>query len=408
MVEFNEWSINMKLFADLTENQKKHLFYKAPEAVTNNSDKKILSYALASTLYMPATRPNIYQDLVDRKHPSLTSMVICLEDSIGDHEVEAAESKLLEEFQMMKNSLESGILIKNEMPLVFIRIRSVEQFLRIMNRLEDSVDLLTGIVIPKFNAAIGSIILKELESYNHSGHTLYAMPILETKKIIEKETRMEELLSIKTVLDAYKHLILNVRIGATDFCGLYGIRRNIDTTVYDVAIIRDCISDIVNVFLREDSPYVVSGPVWEYFSTKERMLIPQLRETPFRKRYGEAGSKMRTQLIDKQMDGLIREVLMDITNGLTGKTIIHPTHIKPVQALNVVSYEEYLDANNIIQNGNGEIGVIKSSFSNKMNEIKPHYYWAQKILLKSKVYGVFHEEFTYIDLLKQENFALHT
>ncbi|PKG24040.1 HpcH/HpaI aldolase/citrate lyase family protein [Niallia nealsonii] len=398
----------MKLFADLTENQKKHLFYKAPEAFTNNSDKEILSYALASTLYMPATRPNIYQDLVARKHPSLTSMVICLEDSIGDHEVEAAESKLLEEFQMMKKGLESGILIKTEMPLIFIRIRSVEQFLRIMNRLEDGIDLLTGIVIPKFNAAIGSIILKELESYNHSGNKLYAMPILETKKIIEKETRMEELLSIKTVLDAYKQLILNVRIGATDFCGLYGIRRNIDTTVYDVAIIRDCISDIVNVFLREDSPYVVSGPVWEYFSTKERMLIPQLRETPFRKRYGEAGSKMRTQLIDKQMDGLIQEVLMDITNGLTGKTIIHPTHIKPVQALNVVSYEEYLDANNIIQNGNGEIGVIKSSFSNKMNEIKPHYYWAQKILLKSKVYGVFHEKFTYIDLLKQENFALHT
>lgn len=398
----------MKLFADLTENQKEYLFYKAPEAFTNNSDKEILSYALASTLYMPATRPNIYQDLVTRKHPSLTSMVICLEDSIGDHEVELAENKLLEEFRMMKNSLESGLLIKSEMPLIFIRIRSVEQFLRIMNQLGDSIGLLTGIVIPKFNAAVGSIVLKELESYNHSGNNLYAMPILETKKIIEKETRMEELLSIKTVLDQYKQLILNVRIGATDFCGLYGIRRNIDTTVYDVAIIRDCISDIVNVFLRADSPYVVSGPVWEYFSTKERMLIPQLRETPFRKRYGEAGSKMRTQLIDKQMDGLIREVLMDITNGLTGKTIIHPTHIKPVQALNVVSYEEYLDANNIIQNGNGEIGVIKSSFSNKMNEIKPHYYWAQKILLKSKVYGVFHEEFTYIDLLKQENFALHT
>jgi len=397
----------MKLFADLTENQKKHLFYKEPEVFTNNSNKEILSYALASTLYMPATRPNIYQDLVARKHPSLTSMVICLEDSIGDHEVEEAESKLLAELRMIKNGLRSQLLIKCDMPLIFIRIRSVEQFLRIMDQLEDCLDLLTGIVIPKFTAAIGSIILKELESYNHGQNKLYAMPILETKKIIEKETRMEELLSIKTVLDRYKHLILNVRIGATDFCGLYGIRRNIDTTVYDVAIIRDCISDIVNVFLREDSPYVVSGPVWEYFSTKERMLIPQLRETPFRKRYGEAGSKMRTQLIDKQMDGLIREVLMDITNGLTGKTIIHPTHIKPVQALNVVSYEEYLDANNIIQNGNGEIGVVKSSFSNKMNEIKPHYYWAQKILLKSKVYGVFHEEFTYIDLLKQENFALH-
>ncbi|MFT8321733.1 MAG: HpcH/HpaI aldolase/citrate lyase family protein [Bacillus sp. (in: firmicutes)] len=395
----------MKLFSDLTEKQIKRLFYKAPEELSNDSEKDVLSYALASTLYMPATRPNIYHDLLIKKHPALTSMVICLEDSIGDNEVELAEKKLVEELTKIKAGLDNGDIIKKELPLIFIRIRSVDQFLRIMTALEDSIDLLTGIVIPKFDANIGGVILKKLENYNNKGNVLYAMPILETKKIIEKETRMTELLSIKSVLDQYKQLILNVRIGATDFCGLYGIRRNTDTTVYDIAIIRDCISDIVNVFLRADSPYVVSGPVWEYFSTKERMLIPQLRETPFRKRYGKAGMQMRTQLIDKHMDGLIREVMMDITNGLTGKTIIHPTHIKPVQALNVVSYEEYNDACNIVNSKNGEIGVMKSSFSNKMNEIKPHYYWAQKILLKSKVYGVFHEEFTYIDLLKQENFV---
>ncbi|MGP7815979.1 HpcH/HpaI aldolase/citrate lyase family protein [Niallia sp. 01092] len=395
----------MKLFSDLTEKQIERLFYKAPEELSTASDKELLAYALASTLYMPATRPTIYQDLLNKKHPSLTSMVICLEDSIGDHEVESAEKKLVEELIKIKEGIDAGKVIKNELPLLFIRIRSVEQFLRMKTSLISCLDLLTGIVIPKFDAAIGRIILKELKLHNHSGNVLYAMPILETKKIIEKETRLAELLSIKEVLDQYKELILNVRIGATDFCGLYGIRRNTDTTVYDVAIIRDCISDIVNVFLRADTPYVVSGPVWEYFSAKERMLIPQLRETPFRKRYGKAGMKMRTQLIDKHMDGLIREVLMDITNGLTGKTIIHPTHIKPVQALNVVSYEEYYDACNIVDSNNGEIGVMKSSFSNKMNEIKPHYYWAQKILLKSKVYGVFHEEFTYIDLLKQENFA---
>ncbi|HWJ80531.1 MAG TPA: HpcH/HpaI aldolase/citrate lyase family protein [Niallia sp.] len=394
----------MKLFSDLNEKQIEHLFYKAPEEIIKTSDKEVLSYALASTLYMPATRPNICRDLLTKKHAALTSMVICLEDSIGDHEVESAEIKLLEELTTIYTELQNGNLSSKDLPLIFIRIRSVDQFLRIIENLGDKRTLLSGVVIPKFEASRGRIILQELEKYNLKGNLLYAMPILETKRVIEKETRMEELLSIKKVLDDYKHLILNVRIGATDFCGLYGIRRNTDTTVYDIAIIRDCISDIVNVFTRADSPYVVSGPVWEYFSTKERMLIPQLRETPFRKRYGKAGMNMRTQLIDRHMDGLIREVLMDITNGLTGKTIIHPTHIKPVQALNVVSYEEYLDAKNIVDSNNGEIGVMKSSFSNKMNEIKPHYYWAQKILLKSKVYGVFHEEFTYIDLLKQENF----
>lgn len=118
------------------------------------------------------------------------------------------------------------------------------------------------------------------------------------------------------------------------------------------------------------------------------MLKPQLRQTPFRERYGNEGLKWRAKLIDDHMDGLIQEVLMDIANGLTGKTIIHPTHIKVVQALNVVSYEEFIDASNIIS-GYREIGVMKSNFANKMNEIKPHYYWAKKTILKSKLYGVF-------------------
>ena len=93
---------------------------------------------------------------------------------------------------------------------------------------------------------------------------------------------------------------------------------------------------------------------------------------------------------------------MDIENGLTGKTIIHPSHIKMVQALNVVSYEEYIDARNIIQSSIDEAGVIKSEFANKMNEMKPHYQWAQNIVLKSQLFGVLNEEFTTIDLIKRE------
>jgi citrate lyase beta subunit len=105
------------------------------------------------------------------------------------------------------------------------------------------------------------------------------------------------------------------------------------------------------------------------------------------------------------MDGLIREILLDITNGLIGKTIIHPSHIKVVQALNVVTYEEYVDALNIVESATGAFGVRKSQFSNKMNEIKPHYYWAQRMLLKSEVYGVLNEEYSNIDLIKQRVFV---
>jgi citrate lyase beta subunit len=258
------------------------------------------------------------------------------------------------------------------------------------------------VVLPKFKIESGEELLKEVQRIHSQHHPFYAMPILETAEVIHKETRIEELLKIKNLLNRFKDIILNVRIGATDFSGLYGIRRSTDTTVYEISVVRDCISDIVNMFRRADSSYVISGPVWEYFSSKERRLRSHLKQTPFGEWYGVDRLKWRSDSLGQSMDGLIREVHLDIENGLTGKTIIHPSHIKAVQALNVVSYEEYIDARNIIQSSIDEAGVIKSEFANKMNEMKPHYQWAQNIVLKSELYGVLNEEFTTIDLIKRE------
>lgn len=45
---------------------------------------------------------------------------------------------------------------------------------------------------------------------------------------------------------------------------------------------------------------------------------------------------------------------MDRQNGILGKTIIHPSHIRVVHALYVVSYEEYLDALSIVEHNDGQ------------------------------------------------------
>ncbi|MEW9109483.1 MAG: HpcH/HpaI aldolase/citrate lyase family protein [Cytobacillus gottheilii] len=399
----------MRLFSDLHDEELGKIFYKQPVDFNKRSDKDQLAYALGATLYMPATRPNIHQDLLSKKHSGLTSMVICLEDAIGDWEVERAEKLVVEELLRLQEDMKKGFIQEDDLPLLFIRIRSYEQLLRLINQAEQALSLLTGIVIPKFNPVNGTKIINEIQMlHQRENFKLYVMPILETREIIYKETRLDELLKIKAVLDEFSDYVLNVRIGATDFCGLFGIRRNTDTTIYDIAIMRDCITDILNIFSRSDSPYLVSGPVWEHFSSKERRLKPQLRQTPFRQRYGQKGLELRTDLIDQQMDGLIREVLMDISNGIIGKTIIHPTHIKAVQALNTVSCEEYLDAKMILEQADGQKGVLKSSYSNKMNEIKPHYYWAEKTIKKSLIYGVLHEDYTYIDILESTIHAKHS
>lgn len=398
----------MRFFTYFYDNELDQLFYEKPKTFNKYTQRELLAYGLGATLYMPATRPNIHQDILSKKHEGLTSLVMDLEDAVGDNELGLAEERLIEELLKLYGEFQKNYITMDDLPLMFIRIRSLEQLIRIKEKLGGAITLLTGVVLPKFCLETGEQLLAEIVKIHTDQQPFYALPILETDNIIQKESRMNELIGIKSLLDQYKENVLNVRIGATDFCGLYGIRRSVDTTVYEIAVLRDCIADIINVFQRSNSPYVISGPVWEYFSAKPRMLKPQLRQTPFRERYGDEGLKWRSELIDQNMDGLIREIMMDIANGLTGKTIIHPTHIKVVQALNVLSYEEYMDACAIIEAANGEIGVKKSNFANKMNEIKPHYYWAQKIILKSQLYGVLHEGFTNIDLIKKDVFVYHS
>ena len=43
------------------------------------------------------------------------------------------------------------------------------------------------------------------------------MPIIEDSRVAFKETRMDELMAVKEIMDEYKDLILNVRVGGTDF-----------------------------------------------------------------------------------------------------------------------------------------------------------------------------------------------
>ncbi|HLO12754.1 MAG TPA: HpcH/HpaI aldolase/citrate lyase family protein, partial [Pseudoneobacillus sp.] len=264
----------MNFFTYFYEEELNRFFYKRPQTFNKYTNRELLSYGLGATLYMPATRPNIHQEILSKKHEGLTSLVIDLEDAVGDNEVDRAEMLLMTELLKLYGELNKGFLSFVDLPLMFIRVRNLEQFKRVNEQLGEATKLLTGVVLPKFTAERSEELLTEVLKIHSNEHPFYAMPILETATVIQKETRMEELMNIKHLLDRYKENILNVRIGATDFCGLYGIRRSADTTVYDIAVLRDCISDIINVFQRFDCPYVVSGPVWEYFSAKKRMLKP--------------------------------------------------------------------------------------------------------------------------------------
>lgn len=382
-------------------------FFKAPESFDKNTPREILSYALGATLYMPGTRETIASDIISKKNSGLASTVFCLEDSIGDSEVPDAEKNIITQVGKIHLALSRQEIDFADLPLIFIRVRNPDQILRLTEEMGDSAKIITGFIFPKFTSE-SYRYFEAIKSLNEqSTGPFYGMPIIESPEIIYRESRLQELMETKKVLDSYHDLVLNVRIGATDFSGLYGIRRGPDVTIYDITVIRDCIADIINIFGRAESDYVVSGPVWEYFLNGGRVLKPQLRKSPFEEFHddnGCNGSKVRSQLLNKYVDGLIREVILDKENGIIGKTIIHPSHILPVQSLYTVGHEEYLDALSILENSHRHNGVIKSLYTNKMNEVKPHYNWAKKILLRAKNYGVFHEQHNFICLLTENIF----
>ncbi|SHK29098.1 HpcH/HpaI aldolase/citrate lyase family protein [Tepidibacter formicigenes] len=393
----------MQYFNYLTSEDKKSIFYSLPMSFERDSDKEILSYALGSTLYMPATREKISQDIISFKYEGLMSMVICLEDAIGDKEINKGTESLVNNLKNIFLAIENGQISYEQIPLIFIRVRSPKQINILGKRMGSMIELITGFVFPKFSINNGRDYFEELKKINFTfNKKLYGMPILETADIIYRETRIRSLNDINKILNENEEFVLNVRIGATDFSSLFGIRRSYDVTIYDIAVIRDCIADIVNIFSRVDREYVISGPVWEYFCKEYRVLKPQLRQSPFEDTYGLEGIQIRANIIDKYIDGLIREVSLDKVNGLIGKTIIHPSHILPVQALHVVSHEDYVDACSILDNDNGQLGVMKSQYLNKMNEIKPHINWANKIVRKGKIYGVFNEKKNFTSLLEKK------
>ncbi len=388
----------MRYFNYLSAHEEQELFFQCPKPI-DVTNKELLEHALGATLYMPATRSTIAQDISGGKLKGLTSMVLCLEDAIGDNEVLKGEESIVSQIKELALKVQQGTIPFEDIPFIFVRIRSAEQMKRIAQALAENIPLITGFIFPKFTVRNGEEYLRTLLSINEGqAKPIYAMPILESPDIINIESRQQNLLEIKSLLDSYRSLVLNVRIGATDFSGLFGLRRSPDMTIYDIRVIGSCITDIINIFTRPDNGYVIPGPVWEFYSS-ERVLKPQLRQGIFAESLGQAGRGVRENIICRYIDGLIHEVILDKANGLIGKTIIHPSHIKPVQALCVVTHEEYMDAASILANNHGGLGVIPSQYANKMNEIKPHLRWAQKIMIKSKIYGVFNEQHNFTSLL---------
>lgn len=368
------------------------VFEKNPAEFDKYTDREFLQYCLGATMYMPGLR-DFANAIVHKKYPGLTSMVMCFEDACREEDVPKAENNAILLMDKLLVALERGDLSYVNIPLIFFRVRNIKQFGHFADMLsKDHISLICGFNFPDFNSENGEKYFLLLADLNQKfGEVIYGMPIIEDQRVAMLETRMEELLAIKSICDEFKDLVLNVRVGGTDFSALFGVRRGIEYTVYDILTVRDCLSSILNVFNRGNE-YVMSGPVWEYFRASKEMRFKDLPDFEFHNSLIK-----RNPVVNDAVDGLMRELILDKANGFIGKTIIHPSHLNYVNAMMAVTKEEHDDACQIMETDGG---VVKSGTSNKMNEIRPHKFWAERILKRAYAYGVIKNQGSYLQLIR--------
>lgn len=380
----------MKHFAYLADDVRDRLFEVAPEDVTPDSDRQRIALALGATLYMPGTRRDLVGDSLRVASVGATSVVWCLEDAIEHDAVERAERGVVAALESIRTMPGAS---RARLPLVFVRVRDADQIRRVSAAAGESLAGLTGFSLAKSGVDRVASMLDATREVSAGIHRpMYAMPILESPEIAYVESRRTALAQLADVFAGYDEHVLCVRVGGTDLSGIFGLRRDRDTTIWDVAVVRDALSDILNQFTR-NGDHVVTGPVWEHIPGP-RFLKPQLRTTPFAEHHA---TSLRRQLINNDVDGLMREINLDKTNGMYGKTVIHPSHISIVNSLLAVHVDEYDDAVAIDQLR--ERGGVAASRHGRMNEVGPHGRWADQLLARAAVYGVLADDASLVDLL---------
>ncbi|MEA3497953.1 MAG: HpcH/HpaI aldolase/citrate lyase family protein [Campylobacterota bacterium] len=288
--------------------------------------------SLGGTLYTPAISKHILDIANGIKFPEVKSVVFCLEDAIKDSDVEYAITNIQD---MLQNYKQSNIK-------VFIRAKNIENLKQLL-QLKD-IEKIDGFSIAKFG-------VENMESYfdifNKLDRQYYIMPILESNDMFETQ----RLIEIRDyLLKQTKQNILTLRIGGEDMFKTLGIKKSCEDSIHDFHISSKIFADILSVF----KPYGfnITAPVYNCLNNNEIFK---------------------------------KEVQRDIKEGFFGKTVIHPSQAKIINSCYKVSNDEVSESKEILKSSNEAV----FRFQDKMCEPKAHNIWANNILKRADIYGIF-------------------
>lgn len=313
-------------------------------------------YQLGASLYMPATRQDIWQVIRRDKLPTINSIIICLEDSVSHSDVELALTRLQALLNMWKTNVHSINEPSKQTtdhsdkqsqqptrPLVFVRPRNPMMLQKLVDF--KHIDLIDGFVMPKVD--MYSLSNWRMACQNLETNQLL-MPTLETAALFNPHHNQELAIAFK---EAFSQPVFALRIGGNDLFAALRLRRPKDSIIYDTPI-GTLAYQLLGCFVPHG--FYLSAPVFEYLD--QPMLFMQ-------------------------------ELNRDVNLGLVGKTVIHPSQIALVQQAYCVPMSMLDEAQAILHSE--AKAVFK--YNNTMLEPATHRAWATQIVNRAEVFGTIND-----------------
>lgn len=288
---------------------------------------------LGATLYVPATRSEMFAIATGEKYPELRSVVFDLEDAVLERDTGTALANL----QTLLRQLERAGGQNWRGPLLFVRPRHADMLARITAM--HAINQIHGFVIPKATAEVMPSYISYLTNPAH-----VVMPTIETREAFDPI----EMRRLREQLIAIQDRVLAIRIGGNDLLQTLGCRRSVTRTAYDGPLGK-IISSLVSTFVPWG--FAMSAPVLENFSN---------------------------------MDLLQNEIDQDIEHGLMTKTAIHPDQVGMIQRAYMVDERDYDGAIQILDDDAPAVFAAHGV----MSEPATHRAWARAVLERASCFGI--------------------